>query len=42
MTLHEAAIVPWARMERGGEPEGSLDDIAQLKYSLPVPAQIQA
>ena len=43
MIPHEAAIVRWARTERDGEPEGSLDDIiAQLKYPLPVPAEIQA
>jgi hypothetical protein len=38
MIPHEAAIVRWARMERDGEPEGSLDDIiAQLKYRTGVP-----
>lgn len=39
MVRHEAAILKWATMERGGIVEGSLDEvITQLNYPLPVPS----
>ncbi len=41
MVRHEAAILKWLEIEKGGGSESSLDDIIeQLQYPLPTPSPV--